>query len=118
VIHDLGGPSYYADVNLIDLNGLATKEIQRERRNNNVSREFIIELTENADVAIVFKNEDILFDCDNFNWTFVGNYTINESIISPEYSTFYIYAIKENPGELKNNFIEFFSKSGLKYYVE
>jgi len=117
VIHDLGGPSYYADVNLIDLNGLATKEIQRERRNNNVSREFIIELTENADVAIVFKNEDILFDCDNFNWTFVGNYTINESIISPEYSTFYIYAIKENPEELKENFIEYFSKSGLEYYT-
>jgi len=117
VIHDLGGPSYYADVNIIDLNGLATKEIQRELRNNNLTNEFVSEFTKDADIAIVFNDpERKLFNTHDFNWIYIGYYKINNNIIST-YDKVYVYAIKENPEELKENFIEYFSKSGLEYYT-
>ena len=106
VANDIGAINYLADICLVDLVGLANVEVARHRLNGTFAKEFMQEITNRNDVAVIMIYRNWFPDIPD-DWIKVGSWQIvNNVVCGGDKVTF--YATSENKRrELFNNLMEF-----------
>jgi hypothetical protein len=79
VLNDIGAVSYFTDAHVVDLAGLATREVAQARLNGTFGPQIISDLTRHADAVMIYTAwfpEEL-----PAAWQIVGEWTIPENLI-------------------------------------
>ena len=109
VINDIGACTYFADVKILDLVCLGSKETLDLRLKRQFTKENIKRLAENKNPEIAIIYEDAFKEYIPDNWKKAGTWTINHNV-GCAYPTVSFYSIGEPKEKLINNMMNFVEK--------
>ena len=99
---DIGAISYLADIKSLDLYGLGSIEVAKNKINNTFSRERAAQLVETNDVKIAILYDRYFKDRLSASWVKAGKWEIDNNIISGDDTSFYATESEEKNDLLKN----------------
>jgi hypothetical protein len=99
-VNDIGAVSFLSDAEIIDLWGLADKEVADSRLNGDYDTEVIDKITKRHDCKIAILNDYFdQFDGLPSHWILIGKWTVKDNKILGD-DTVYFYAV--DPDEVEN----------------
>ncbi|MDT8898094.1 hypothetical protein QYE77_07410 [Thermanaerothrix sp. 4228-RoL] len=101
VLNDIGAVSYFTDAHVVDLAGLATREVAQARLNGTFGPQIISDLTRRADAVMIYTAwfpEEL-----PAAWQIVGEWTIPENLICGDDTVTFLAPRADTAATLRTN---------------